>query len=144
MVCFELCGGMCRADIAVVLGFNRAAFILLDAATLFHPLDTFAREARIDVDNDVRIGVGTGCVVHRKVRLLRGFAEDNLAQRHANVLRFIRRDENLARRRQSAGGDGGIDIGRVDLLVHGVSPVRVKSCFSDIQKRKERSRWRPR
>ena len=51
--------GVRSADIAVVFRLDVAAFILLDAAALRHPFDARARKTRIDVDGDVRIGIGT-------------------------------------------------------------------------------------
>ena len=76
---------MGSADIAVVFRLDVAAFILLDAAALLHPLDARALQAGVDVDGDVRIGVGAGGVVDRQVRLAGAFAQNDLAQGNADI-----------------------------------------------------------
>ena len=78
------------ADIAVVFRLDVAALIFLDAAALLHPGDARARQPGIDVDGDVGIGVGTGGVIDRQVRLAGAFAQHDLAQRHAHIGRFVR------------------------------------------------------
>ncbi len=99
--------GMRGADIAIVFRLDVAALIFLDAAALLHPGDACARQPGIDVDGHRRIGVGARGVIDRQVRLAGAFAEDDLAQRYKQIGRFIRRNEDLARRRQRAGGDRG-------------------------------------
>ncbi len=66
-------------DVAVIDRFYIAALIFLDAAALLHPLDARTGEAGVDVDGDGRIGVGTGSVIHRQVRLAGAFAQHDLA-----------------------------------------------------------------
>ena len=117
-------GGLVAGDVAVIDRFYIAALIFLDAAALLHPCDAGAGEAGVDVDGHRRIGIGTGGVIHRQVRLAGAFAQHDLAQRHANIRRLIGRDKNLARRRQRAGGDGGFQLGGVDGLIHGGAPFR--------------------
>ena len=101
-----LCG-MRGADIAVVFRLDVAALVFLDAAALLHPGETVARQAGVDVDGHGRIGVGAGGVVDRQVRLAGAFAEDDLAERHAQVGRGVRRGEDFSRRGKGTGGDGG-------------------------------------
>ncbi len=78
------------ADIAVVFRLDVAALIFLDAAALLDPFDAGAAEPGIDVDGDGRIGVGARGVIDRQVRLAGAFAQDDLAQGHAHVRRFVR------------------------------------------------------
>ena len=115
--------GMRGADIAVVFRLDVAALILLDAAALLHPGEAVARQAGVDVDGHGRIGIGARGVVDRQVRLAGAFAEDDLAQGHAQVGRGVRGGEDLARRGQGAGGDGGKGGVGIGADVHSVSSV---------------------
>src|SRR5215469_16959845 len=124
-------GGMRRADIAVVLGLDDAALIFLDAAALLDPGEAIARQTRIDVDGDVRVGVGAGGVVHRQVRLAGALAEDDLAERHLHVGRGCRRREDLARGGQGPRGDGGKGGVGVGANVHGILLVISQAALAD-------------
>ena len=115
---FAACDG---ADIAVVFRLDVAALIFLDAAALLHPGDARARKAGIDVDGDVGIGVGAGGVIDRQVGLAGAFAQHDLAQRHAQIGRLIRRDEDLARGGQRAGGHGGKLVSGLERMFMGSS-----------------------
>src|ERR1700730_15883403 len=109
---------MLAADIAVVLGRDGAAFILLDSAALAHPRAARTREALLDIDHHIGIGVGAGGVVNRQSRLAGGFAERNLSHGHAQAGSRIGPRVYLARRRQSSGRDlGRRDIGVVNIHV---------------------------
>jgi hypothetical protein len=64
--------------------------------------DAGARKAFLDVYCSVRIGIGAGGVIDVDIRLLRALLQNDLAYRHAQIGRFIRRDINLARGGQRA------------------------------------------
>src|SRR5439155_3875039 len=101
---------------------------------LLDPGVAVARQAGVDVDGDRRIGVGAGGVIHRQVRLAGAFAEDDLAQRHAQVGRGVRDGEDFSRRGKRPGGDGGKGGVGIGANVHTVSSFifvyRVVTCCS--------------
>ena len=112
---------MLVADAAIVLRLDDAAFILLDAAALAHPLDPRARQPGIDVDRRIGIGVGAGRIVDRHRRLGGSFRQHHLAHGNAQIRRRIRRDIDFARARDGSGGDfGGDDAALVN--VHWATP----------------------
>ena len=108
------------ADIAVVFRLDVAALIFLDAAALLHPFDARTAEAGVDVDGHGRIGIGAGGVINGKIGLAGAFAQDDLAQGHAQIGRLVRRDKDLARRGQRAGGHGGKRGVGIGANVHGI------------------------
>ena len=55
----ERLGGLVGGDVAVIDRLDSAAFVFLDAAAFLYPGDTIARQAGIDVDHHVRIGIGS-------------------------------------------------------------------------------------
>ena len=79
----------------------------------------------------IGIGVGAGGVVDRKVRLAGAFRQNDLAQRHPQIGRGVRRRENLARGGQRAGGDGGKRGGvGIGADVHrGDPPSEIHACL---------------
>jgi len=76
---------MRSSNVAVVFRLDAASVIFLDAAAFFHPGGAMPCEAGIDVDRDIRIGVGAGGVIDRQVRLAGIFGEHDLAKRHAQI-----------------------------------------------------------
>ena len=65
----EVASEMARRDVAVVLGPDLAADVLLDAAALFDPGFACARQPARHVDLGRRIGVGAGRIVGAERRL---------------------------------------------------------------------------
>ena len=119
----EIARQVLAADIAVVDRLHRAAVILLDAAALLHPGEAGARQAALDVDRRVRIGVRAGRVIDRDRRLAGGSIERDFAQRHLEVGRRVRPHVDLARAGDRAGRDlrrGKVGFG--DMLVHRCTP----------------------
>ena len=119
----EIARQVLAADIAVVDRLHRAAVILLDAAALLHPVEASARQAALDVDRRVRIGVRAGRVIDRDRRLAGGSIERDFAQRHLEVRRRVRPHVDLARAGDRAGRDlGRGKVGFGDMLVHRCTP----------------------
>ncbi len=112
--------GMRGADIAVVFRLDVAAFIFFDAAALLDPGDARAGKTGVDVDGHCGIGIGAGGVIHRQVGLAGARAENDLTQRHTHIRRLVRRDKDLARRGQRAGGHGGKRGVGIGANVHGI------------------------
>src|SRR5450759_1518784 len=111
---------MLAADVAVVDRLDRAALIFLHAAARLHPFDAGARQTLFHVDRHVRVGIDAGGVVHGQRRLAARCVERDLAHRHAQLGRRIRRAIDLARSGQRSGGDlRGHEIGGCDGFIHG-------------------------
>ncbi len=94
---------MFSGDVAVVDRLDRPAVIFLHAAALLHPFDAGARKAFLHVDGHRRIGIDTGGVVDRQIRLLGARLQHDLADRHAQIGRGLRDRIDLARGRQRPG-----------------------------------------
>ena len=117
--CSGSCARRCLPEtLPLSSGLIVAAVIFLDAAALLHPGDARARQALLDVDRHVRIGVGPGGVVDRQRRLAGlASARSRAAARAGRAP--VGRGIDLARGRQRAGGDlRGDQIGGGDRLVH--------------------------
>ncbi len=107
--------------VAVVLGPDVAALVGLDAAAFADPGFADARQALLDVDGRVGIGVGTGGIVHAEGFLARFRRERDLAEGHAHIRKAFRRGIDLARRADGAGRHfRRHELVRAGDLVHGL------------------------
>ena len=135
---------MLAADVAVVDRLDGAALVFLDAAAFAHPGGAPARQAALDVDHSVGIGVGPGRIVDRHRRLAGGRIKHDLAQRHFQVGRGVGLRKDLARAGDRAGRDlrrGQIGFGEV--LVHDFYSFSLTViCSTGIPSRSERRRRR--
>ena len=115
----EIAREVLAGSVAVVHRLDRAALVFLDAAAFLHPFDARARQALLQIERHIGIGVGAGRIVDRERRLAGGGIEHDLAQRHFQVRRRVGRRVNLARAGDRSGGDlrrGEIGFG--DMFVH--------------------------
>ncbi len=81
----KVAGEMARRYVAVVLGPDRATFVLLNAAALDDPSFAQARQPARHVNFSGRIGVGSGRIIGAERRLAALLRQRDLAQRHAQV-----------------------------------------------------------
>src|SRR5262249_30882932 len=70
------------AELAVILGADFAGVVALDVAARLDPLAAQVREAGLDVDPGIGVGVGAGRVVDAQRGLAAGRLEIDLAHRH--------------------------------------------------------------
>src|SRR5262245_64619683 len=96
---------MPAADVAVVLRFDFAAAVGLNAAALGHPGAAQARQALFHLDAGGGIGVGARWVIDTKCRLTLG--QRTLAEGHAEVGVTLRARIDLAAGADRPGGDLG-------------------------------------
>ncbi len=121
----EIARQMFSGDVAVVDRLDRAALVFLDATALLHPCGAGALQALLDVDGDIVVGIDAGRIVNPH-RLLAGtLRQRNLAQRHAQIRRRLRRRIDLA----GAGNRAGRDLRRCEFgfgerLIHRCTPMR--------------------
>ena len=127
----EVAGEVLAGDVAVVLRADVAAGVFLDAAAFAHPGGADARQALLDVDGGVRVGVGAGGVVDAEGFFGRALGERDLAERHAHVGVALGRGVDLGAGADRPGGDLGDhqvfaagDLVHVDLTYLAHRPCR--------------------
>jgi hypothetical protein len=89
----------------IVERLHPPAGVALDVAPRSDPGGARARQPLVDVDGDVRVGIGAGRIVDRQRRLARGRVQLDLPHRHAQSAMEAAGLIDLARRRQWLGHD---------------------------------------
>src|SRR5262249_24375019 len=116
---------MLAADIADFDWPELTACVFFDSAAVLDTFYSYSRQAFMDVDCHVGIGVGTCCVVYWQRRLAGRCVEHDLAQGHAQITRGFGLRIDLARSGQRTRGDFRDDqIGAGDWFVHDHTPER--------------------
>ena len=146
----EARGEMAAGGVAVVLRLDLARVgDGRDVAAFLLPAPAHGRQAFLDVNRGVRVGVGARGVVHRHRRLLGGGMDVHLAEGDAQVGEDIARDIDLVPAGARAGGDAaglgfnglaGVGQGEIGLGLFGRGgnvDVHGGLCLQEV-----RRRWR--